>query len=284
MIKKFYKIKTDGVFKAIFCKKENRDILKRLIEEAIDKEVEIISLDVPELIKKNIYVKNKTLDVLVKAEDKLINIEINSSMNNNLRKRNASYIFSKYSEVISIGESYINMPEVIQINLTSSESLPMVSKYTLYDKNNKTNYIDNLTIYEYNISKIKEVCYNKPSKYKIMSMLDCTLEELDNIKGDEIMDKIVKETKYLNEDSDFVKFMSEEDEDKFFINSWRTEGREEGLKEGITKGKEEGLALGVAQEKKEIVKTMLEKKYVLEEISDITGLSTEEINKIKNTN
>ena len=43
MIKKFYK-------------EENKDILKRLIEEAIDKEVEIISLDVPELIKKNIYV------------------------------------------------------------------------------------------------------------------------------------------------------------------------------------------------------------------------------------
>ena len=270
MIKKFYKIKTDAIFKAIFCKEENKDMLKRLIEEAIDRKVEIISIDVPELIKKNIYVKNKTLDVLVSAEDRLINIEINSSMNNTLRKRNASYIFSKYSEIISVGESYINMPEVIQINLTSSEYIPMVSKYTLYDKNNKTNYIDNLTIFEYNISKIKEVCYNKPSKYSLMSMLDCDLEELENIKGDEMMDKIIKETKYLNEDTDFVKFMSEEDEDKFFINSWRTEGREE------------GIALGIAQKNKEIVKSMLDKNYDIDEISDITGLTIEEINEIKN--
>ena len=39
--------------KAIFCKEENKDILERLIEEVIDKKVEIISLDVPEVIKKN---------------------------------------------------------------------------------------------------------------------------------------------------------------------------------------------------------------------------------------
>ena len=238
-------LKNDAMFKAIFCKKENKDILKRLIEEAINKKVEIIGIDVPELIKKNIYVKGKTLDVLVKAEDRLINIEINSSMNNTLRQRNASYIFSKYSEVVNVGESYINMPEVIQINLTSSESIPMVSKYTLYDVNNRANYIDNLIIYEYNISKIKEVCYNKPSKYSLMSMLDCNLEELENIKGDEMMDKIVRETKYLNEDTDFVKFMSEEDEDRYLINSWRIEG----LKEGISKGKDEGIALGIAKEK-----------------------------------
>ena len=170
------------------------------------------------------------------------------------------------------------MPEVIQINLTSSEFIPMVSKYTLYDKNNKTNYIDNLTIFEYNISKIKEVCYNKPSKYSLMSMLDCNLEELENIKGDEMMEKIVRETKYLNEDTDFVKFMSEEDEDKFFINSWKIEG----LKEGISKGKKEGIALGIAQNQKEIVKALLKENSAPEFISKVTGLTIEEINKIKN--
>ena len=268
MIKKFYKIKNDAMFKAIFCKPENKDMLKRLIEEAIDKKVEIISLDVPELMKRNIYVKGRTLDVLVKAEDKLINIEINTSMNNSLRKRNASFIFSKYSEVINVGESYINMPEVIQINLTSSNSLPIKSKYTLYDINNNSTYIDNLIIYEYNISKIKERCYNKTSKYSLMSMLDCTLEELESLNGDEMMDKIVREAKYLNEDSDFVRFMSEEDEDKYFINSWRTEG----LNEGISKG--------IAQEKINIVKSLLNENSPIDFISRVTNLSIEEIEKL----
>ena len=278
MINKFYKIKTDGVFKAIFCKEENRDMLKRLIEEAIDKKVEIIRLDVPELIKKNIYVKGKTLDVLVKAEGKLINIEVNTYMDNELRRRNASFIFSKYSEVSKVGESYLSMPEVIQINLTSSESLPLVSKYELYDKENKTTYIDNLIIYEYNISKIKEKCYNKTSKYSLMSMLDCTLEELERLNGDEMMDKIVKETKYLNEDSDFVKFMSVEEEDRLYINTWKAEGREEGLKKGISKGKKEGIL----QEKIAIVKSLLKENSPIDFISRVTNLSKDEIEKIKN--
>ena len=253
MDKKFYKIKTDGVFKAIFCKEENKDMLERLIEEAIDKKVEIISLDVPELLKKNIYVRGKTLDVLVKSEGNIINIEVNTNMDNELRRRNASFIFAKYSEVSKVGESYISMPEVIQINLTSSKSLPLVSKYTVYDKDNKSEYIDNLIIYEYNISKIKERCYNKSSKYSLMSMLDCELEELERLNGDEMMDKIVKETKYLNEDSEFIKFMSDEEEDRLYINTWKAEGRQEGIKEGIkegiSKGKKEGIALGVEQEK-----------------------------------
>ena len=208
-------------------------------------------------------------------------------MNNSLRKRNASFIFSKYSEVINVGESYINMPEVIQINLTSSNSLPIKSKYILYDVNNNTTYIDNLTIYEYNISKIKERCYNKTSKYSLMSMLDCTLEELESLNGDEMMDKIVRETKYLNEDSDFVKFMSEEDEDKYFINSWRTEGREEGLKEGIKEGLKKGIFKGkkeeIAQAKKEMAKSLLKENSPIDFISRVTGLTIEEINKIKNT-
>ena len=56
-MQKFYKIKNDYVFKAIFCKEENKDILERLIEEVINKKVEIISLDVPEVIKKNVREK-----------------------------------------------------------------------------------------------------------------------------------------------------------------------------------------------------------------------------------
>ena len=59
--------------------------------------------------------------------------------------------------------------------------------------------------------------------------------------------------------------MSVEEEDRLYINTWKAEGREEGKKE----------------EKKEIVKSMLEKKYDLEEISNITGLSLDEIKNIK---
>ena len=134
-MKKFYKIKNDAMFKAIFCKEENRDALERLIEEVIGKKVNIIRLDVPEVLKNNILTKGRTLDVLVKCEDYLINIEINTESDRvSLNRRNASYIFLKYAESVHINENYINMPKVIQINLSNMKSKELVYKYTLYDK------------------------------------------------------------------------------------------------------------------------------------------------------
>lgn len=94
-MRKFYKIKNDGMFKAIFSKEENKDILKRLIEEVIKEEVEILKIQVPELLKNKAYVKGKTLDILVMTKTGEVNIELNSYADTFLRRRNAGYIFKK---------------------------------------------------------------------------------------------------------------------------------------------------------------------------------------------
>lgn len=87
-----------------------------------------------------------------------MNIEINTNYYKALNKRNASYIFEKYAEDIKVGENYLNMKNFIQLNFTSNlpNNKPIVSKYTLVDLDTKETYIDNLTIYEYNIDKIKK--------------------------------------------------------------------------------------------------------------------------------
>lgn len=60
----FFKIKNDAMFKAIFCNENNKDLLERLIKEAIDEDVELLTVNSSELIKDNVIVKGKTLDVL----------------------------------------------------------------------------------------------------------------------------------------------------------------------------------------------------------------------------
>lgn len=267
---KFYKANNDIMFKAIFCKEENRELLKRLLEETLKEKVEIVSVSVPELIKKNIYEKGKTLDVLVRSQGMEINIEVNTYYNLELHRRNASYIFKRYSELTRVGTSYQSMPRVIQINLTSeiNNNLPMVSIYEMYDKTNEMLYIDNLKIYEFNLPKIKDECYNKNKEYGLLKMLDCDLEELQNIKGDETMDKLKKEIETLNRDEEFVKFMSDEEEARLLKNTFIEIGYTEGIKTNNLN----------------IAKSMLQKKYSLEEIIDITGLTEEEINEIARNN
>ena len=50
---------------------------------------------------------------------------------------------------------------------------------------------------------------------------------------------------------------------------------------GYGDGREDGLAEGRRDEKIEIAKSMLDKKYDIHEITGLTGLSIEEINKLQ---
>ena len=59
-------------------------------------------------------------------------------------------------------------------------------------------------------------------------------------------------------------------------------GRQEGIHEGIQKGRVEGLQEGRQEERLEMVLNMLKKNAEISFISDVTGLSQDEIKKLKN--
>ena len=59
--------------------------------------------------------------------------------------------------------------------------------------------------------------------------------------------------------------------------------REESLAEGEAKGRIEGKAEGIAEEKLRVTKLMLAKtSYSLQEIVELSGLSIDDIEKLKN--
>jgi predicted transposase/invertase (TIGR01784 family) len=54
----------------------------------------------------------------------------------------------------------------------------------------------------------------------------------------------------------------------------------EGMKKGIEKGMKKGIEKGTHDNAIEMARKMLDRKFSLDEISDITGLSQEEIQRI----
>ena len=64
------------------------------------------------------------------------------------------------------------------------------------------------------------------------------------------------------------------------IEQGRAEGHAAGLSEGRSKGEAIGLKKGAAQKQREIAKVMKEKNISNTEISEITGLSVEEVDKL----
>ena len=253
MTKKFYKGRSDIVFKSIFLKESNRDMLERLIEEAINKKVKVLEVKASELPKGSVYERGKVLDVLVDSDDGEINIEVNSYSNKYLHRRNASYIFSRYSSAVSRAGSFKDMKNYIQINLTykeNNDNLKMKSIYKLLEVSDYEEYIDNLTIYEFNLSKIKEAWYNGDRSHNIMALLDADDCELDTMsEGDEIMDRFKDEVKNINRGLGDVQFMDPDKDAEMIFNTIldsekeiaQKEGREKGLKEGREEGREEGI-------------------------------------------
>ena len=212
--------------------------------------------------------KNKTLDVLVKAKDKLINIEVNSGYYNSLDYRNSVYIFEKYTEVFKAGDKYSNKIDVIQINFTSGlpKDAPVIDECQYGNLKTGKVKVKNLISYEYNLDKIKEMCYNGNKKYNYIAALDFEQKDLEKYcKGDEYMERFEKEVNKLNTDIEFTEFLSAEEDNERLKNTLIYEAEEKGKAEGI---------LAVAR-------NMLKENTDINFISKTTGLSKEEILALK---
>ena len=161
------------------------------------------------------------------------------------------------------------MNEYIQINFTAglNKDMPILGTYKLADKNNDLLFIDNLTIYEYNMNRIHEL---KGKENNFLKMLNASQKDLGKLsKGDELMEKFKEEVENLNEDPLFQDWMTEEEDAIKVRNTLMLEAEQLGL--------ERGQKL----EKLEIAKNMLSENLKIETISKVTGLTVEEIESLK---
>ena len=160
-------------------------------------------------------------------------------------------------------------------------------------------------IYDINLAKILDKDYtivkeDKESLEKLLYLLICNDKEKMNkvYDGDDFMAKIIREVNAQADEFDKLLFYNREIlEDEYSIEEAKeearkealiegreqglTEGREQGLSEGREQGLSEGREQGRLENTKETALAMLRKNYHIEDISEITKLSIEEINALK---
>ena len=142
-------------------------------------------------------------------------------------------------------------------------------------------YVKNFIIYEINMDYYDKIWYSKNEeeikKNQYMIMLDLDKKELKNMPKDKIVDKYITNVTIVNNDPEFQKYMSEEEDKKKIQNSLLSEAKEEGISQGISQGYTSGINDGI----KQTAKNLLSMNMPIEDISKATGLSIEEINKLK---
>ena len=117
--KTFYLGMNDRVFKEIFLKEENKDLLSALLYTSLKMNFSKMTLLNTERKSDNVLVRRKTLDVLLETDSGLIGIEVNSSNQKYIRTRNFAFFSDMVSHHVGVGEVYDEVTQFLQLNFTS---------------------------------------------------------------------------------------------------------------------------------------------------------------------
>ena len=278
---KFYTCRNDRAFKEVFLKPDNSDLLKALLEFILKIKIDKLEIKKTELLSGNVNIKDKRVDAIVHTGNKKIEIEINSQNKDYLHTRSTAYICNIYQSNASVGDTYNEDTDIIQVNLTwgLGRNNDEMKIYKIMNEKGEL-YVKNFIIYEINMDYYDKIWYSKNEeeikKNQYMIMLDLDKKELKNMPKDKIVDKYITNVTIVNDDPEFQKYMSEEEDKRKIQNSLLSEAKENGYTSGIN----DGISKGKNKKSIEIAKNMLKKNMSIEDISDITGLSIEEINKL----
>ena len=272
----FYTCKSDRTFKEVFLKKNDSEPLQALLELILEIKIDYLEIKKTELLSGNVNIKDKRVDAVVYAGNKKIDIEINSQDKDYVKPRNTAYICNMYQSHTLVGELYDEKTDIVLVNLTwglgSKESKK--TKYMIMSEDGKQ-YVKNFIIYEINMDYFDKLWYSKNEEeikknmYLIMLNLDKKeLEAMPKDKRDKIVDKYITNVTIVNDNPEFQKYMSEEEDKRKIQNSL------------ISEAKNEGITQGISEEKNNVAKNLLSMNMPIEDISKATGLSLEEIKNI----
>lgn len=288
---KLLKVTNDYVFKKIFGKKGNEDITKEFLRAVTNKYFERINLEETPILERDLLEKKMgVLDVKVVANE-IDNIEMQVINSEYIADRILWYWAKMYGSSLLKGDGYDSTKRAICIMIADfnldklKEIASYHTKWMIREENNKEVILtDKLEIHIIELSKMENVnCIPKIEKELLQwckfikspeSVEESSMNENKGIKrAKEELDKLSQD-----EHERWLAEMREKAiRDEMAIRDY---GYKKGIEEGLKQGIEEGLNQGKKNEKIEMAKKMLNKKMDISVISEVTGLSIEEIKKL----
>ena len=252
----------------------------------IPRKIEDINLNQNPILRRD-YLKDKLgiLDVVAKINgEENVAIEMQVSKKGQEKERILFYWGRKYTKGIQKSEDYIDLKKTITIMITEFEiegleELGLHSKWYVKDESGKRILTKSLEIH---IIELPKIIKEKRINEKLLDWL----EFIENPESERVEKKMVV-NKALKEAKSKLDKMSQ-DEVMQRIAEWREKGileekamRRYVMTQGLEEGRKEGRKEGIRQNKIEIAMRLLKKKTEINEIIEITGLTKEEIEKLK---
>ncbi len=278
---------SDIVFKRVFAKDGNEDILKALLEAILEIQIQNVIVKNPELPRNLYESKAGILDVKVEIDkDVICDIEMQVKDLKNIDKRSIYYMSRILSDELKKSEDYATVKNTIVINLLNFEFYQRNSYHSIahmkFEKTKDNKFVDMGYQKEEEIAtKDLEMHFIEIPKFiKKNPEAKTKLEQwLWLIAGrEEKLEMAKKENKEIKKAMDIIDEMSMDEKEwelyqsrKMAIMDYNT---------GVREAKEQGIEQGKKRKQIEIAKKLLSKNMTIKEIEEITELSIEEIQKL----
>ncbi|MDC7218869.1 MAG: Rpn family recombination-promoting nuclease/putative transposase [Spirochaetales bacterium] len=301
---------SDIFIRYLLGSESNKDLLKDFINAVFEEKgfphVEELEIQNPFNIKSSPLDKESILDVKAKdSSGRIINVEVQVSKEESFAERSLYYWALNYQKQLNEGEIYGELEPTVCINLLDFLIFPELEDFhTCFQitEKNQAEYIlsEHLQIHFVELSKLKNLknddvtdqllgwCYyfknegnieetNMPVLLKKDKNFKKAHEEYKRFTADDaLMDAIEAREKWRKDYNSRMATAEKLGREKGLIEG-REEGREEGLQEGREEGREEGRQEGRDAEKHAIAQMMLKEKISPKVISNVTGLTPQEI-------
>ena len=271
----------DFMFTNIFNKEENINILENFLSDYLEIPLKNIKGNL-KLLKRKLNIDSKKeanneVDLLFNYNGEYINIELsNERKSTGVIDRNIVFACKVHSKQLRKGEhNYNNIKETIQINLNNfhNNNIDIKEEYYLINKQGDI-LTKKFRIDMVDLALGSKRWYNKKENTKLSRwcriFLSKTEKELRELIGGNFMEreaseKLIKEINDLSSDDEYVELYTDLSRKEMEYNTYIEEARQDGIKKG----------------KSEIAKNMIKKGIDIKTISEITGLSINEIETLK---
>ena len=293
----------------------NEKVLEDMVNAALSdfnfEEVKDLEIIDPYNLSENIDLKESIIDIpkgtpsaKAKTKDnKIVIIEIQLYGNIDFVKRIFYYISKNIVNELKEGEDYKNLSRIISINLLNfnldfgDDGKPHRC-FKLIDTKNHNVDLDFIQMHIIEAKRFIEIIekstLDELKKNKLLTWMKFfTSKNLKSIEkelkeANPIMTKVIEEYKRFTSDEKLMRAYDARDAfllgQKMMLNREREEGFEEGMErgieKGIKKGIKEGKLEGIKNEKYSIAKNLKKSGLDIKFISENTGLSIEEVEKL----
>ena len=284
-------LKNDIIFKAFFGKKGNEEFLIDFLEALL--KIKITKIEIQEdvnLEQLSVEEKGGRLDIQAILNDGVIaNIEMQVRNTHNMEVRTTFYASKIMSRETSRGENYRSIKKIILINILGYNMFKKYDEYIhktaiVLDEHREEIVIDNIEWWFIELPKFRKM--HKDINNKIdqwLLFIDDEEKELVKMaeEKNQTLQKAREKMNYLTGDAAVRRLAELREKWELDYNSDINYAKDEGRKEGRAEGLKEGEKKGKKEKSAEIAKKLLKLQMPIEQISEITNLTEEEIKKIE---